>query len=146
MWTKEVLQQFVTDKMKDYHFVVVSNREPYVHVFKKGKVEYQRGVGGVISALDPVMQACGGIWVAYGHGEADRRVSDEKGKLKVPPDNPCYTLRRIWLTKEEELGYYYGYSNSVMWPICHMTFQRPFFHHEDCEYYQKVNEKFARAI
>ena len=101
MWTKESLQQLIKDKMSDYLFIVVSNRQPYIHVFKKGKVECQRGAGGVITALDPVMQACHGIWVAHGNGEADRKVTDEKGKIKVPESNHSYTLKRVWLTKEE---------------------------------------------
>ncbi|MFH1889015.1 MAG: trehalose-6-phosphate synthase [Candidatus Omnitrophota bacterium] len=146
MWTKKDLQNLVKDKMGDYMFVVVSNRQPYIHIFKKGKIEYQRGAGGVITALDPVMQACNGTWVAFGNGEADHRVSDEHGKIKVPPDKSSYTLKRIWLSKEEENGYYYGYSNEALWPLCHMAFQRPTFREEDWEYYVKVNQKFARAV
>jgi len=146
MWTKADLQKLIKDKMGDYLFIVVSNREPYVHVLKKGKVECQRGAGGVITALDPVMQACKGLWVAYGNGDADRKVTDKQGKIKVPPDNPAYTLKRVWLTKEEENGFYYGYSNEALWPFCHMAFQRPTFRSEDWKYYKKVNEKFAQAI
>lgn len=146
MWTRKDLQHLIKDKMGDYLFIVVSNREPYVHVLKKGKVEWQRGAGGVITALDPVMQACNGLWVAFGSGEADRKVADNKGKLKVPPDNQSYTLKRVWFTKEEEKGYYYGYSNEALWPLCHMAFQRPIFREEDWPYYVKVNEKFAKAV
>lgn len=146
MWMKKDLHQLIEDKMQDYLFIVVSNRQPYAHVFKKGKVECQRGAGGVITALDPVMQACDGIWVAFGSGDADRKVSDKQGKIKVPPENPSYTLKRVWLTKEEENGYYYGYSNEALWPLCHMAFQRPTFKQEDWDYYRKVNEKFAKAI
>ncbi|MFA5261405.1 MAG: trehalose-6-phosphate synthase, partial [Candidatus Omnitrophota bacterium] len=146
MWTKENLEQLAKDKMKDYLFVVVSNREPYVHVFQKNNIKCQRGVGGVTSALDPVMRACGGTWVAYGQGDADQKMSDEKGRLKVPPENPSYTLRRVWLNKQEELGFYYGYSNSFLWPLCHVAFHRPSFTQEDWEYYKQVNEKFARAV
>lgn len=146
MWTKKNLQQLIKDKMGDYLFIVVSNRQPYVHVFKKGKVECQRGAGGVITALDPVMQACNGTWVAFGSGDADRKVTDKAGRLKVPVDNPAYTLKRVWLTKEEEDRYYYGYSNEALWPLCHMAFERPQFRKEDWECYQKVNEKFAKAV
>lgn len=146
MWTKESLQQLIKEKLQDYLFIVVSNREPYVHVFKKGKIECQRGAGGVVTALDPIMQACQGTWVAFGSGDADLKVSDKDGKIKVPPDNPLYTLKRVFLTKEEEDGYYYGYSNEALWPLCHLAFQRPEFKKEDWEYYKKVNEKFAKAI
>ncbi len=132
--------------MEDYLFVIASNRQPYVHSFERGKVVCKRGVGGVISALDPVMRVCEGLWVAYGNGQADKQVSDERGKMKVPPENPKYTLKRIWLSREEEMGYYYGYSNEVLWPLCHMAFKRPVFRKEDWEYYKRVNERFARAI
>jgi trehalose 6-phosphate synthase len=146
MWSKEDLQKLIKEKMSDYLFIIVSNRQPYIHKFKKGKIEYFRGAGGVITALDPVMQACDGIWVAYGNGEADRKVTDEKGMIKVPPRDPRYTLKRVWLTKEEENGYYYGYSNEALWPLCHLVFKRPVFRTEDWEYYCKVNKKFAEAV
>jgi len=132
--------------MGDYLFIVASNRQPYVHSFERGKIQCKRGVGGVISALDPVMQACEGLWVAYGNGEADSKVTDKDSKIKVPPDHPRYTLKRIWLIKEEEMGYYYGYSNEVLWPLSHMAFKRPVFRKEDWECYKRVNEKFAQAI
>ena len=146
MWTRADLQKLIKEQMGDYQFVVVSNRQPYVHVFRKARVECQRGAGGVISALDPVMQTCNGLWVVFGSGDADRKVTDASGKIKVPPDDPSYTLKRVWLTKEEEKGYYYGYSNEALWPLCHMAFQRPVFRLEDWEYYRRVNEKFAHAI
>lgn len=146
MWTQESLQKLIKDKMGGFMFVVVSNRQPYVHRFQKGRVECQRGAGGVITALDPVMQACRGTWVAFGSGDADRKVTDADGKIKVPPDHPSYTLKRVWLNKEEENGYYYGYSNEALWPLCHMAFQRPAFREEDWTYYKQVNEKFARAL
>jgi len=146
MWTKADLQQLIKEKLSDYLFVVVSNRQPYVHVMKKGKVYCQRGAGGVITALDPIMQACKGLWVAYSDGDADRRVTDKEGKIMVPCDNPAYTLKRVWITKEEEQGYYYGYSNEALWPLCHMAFQRPVFRESDWDYYCQVNRKFADAV
>jgi alpha,alpha-trehalose-phosphate synthase [UDP-forming] len=146
MWKRKDLQQLVKEKMGDYLFIVVSNREPYSHVLKAGKVVSVRGAGGVITALDPVMQACNGLWVAFGNGDADRKVTDKEGKIKVPPEKPTYTLKRVWLTKEEENGYYYGYSNEALWPLCHLAFERPVFRQEDWDYYVKVNQKFAEAI
>ncbi len=146
MWTKKSLQELIKTGMQDYLFIVVSNRQPYVHVFKKGKIECQRGAGGVITALDPVMQACNGMWVAFGNGDADHKVTDKQDKIQVPPEKPTYTLKRVWLSKEEEDGYYYGYSNEALWPLCHMAFQRPAFRKKDWEYYVQVNKKFAQAI
>ncbi|MBL7197320.1 MAG: trehalose-6-phosphate synthase [Candidatus Omnitrophica bacterium] len=146
MWTKSDLQKLIKEKLSGYKFIVVSNRQPYVHVMKKGKIECQRGAGGVITALDPIMQACNGLWVAYGNGDADRRVTDAEGKIMVPPENPNYTLKRVWLTKEEEDGHYYGFSNEALWPLCHMAFQRPVFKNSDWDYYVQVNKKFADAV
>ena len=146
MWTKKDLQELIKKQLGDYLFIVVSNRQPYVHVFKGGKIECQRGAGGVITALDPVMRACHGLWVAFGNGDADRRVTDSEGKIKVPPESPSYMLKRVWLTREEEKGYYYGYSNEALWPLCHLAFTRPAFRKDDWEYYSQVNKKFAQAI
>ncbi|MFH1442134.1 MAG: trehalose-6-phosphate synthase [Candidatus Omnitrophota bacterium] len=146
MWTRDSLKQLIKEKMGDYLFVIASNREPYIHLYKKGKTECFRGTGGVVAALDPVMQVCNGLWVAYGSGEADKKVTGADGKVMVPPDNPSYTLRRVWLSKEEENGYYFGYSNEALWPMCHMAFVRPVFRQEDWLSYKEVNQRFARAI
>src|SRR5581483_10411842 len=88
----------------------------------------------------------GGIWVAHGSGSADRDVADEKGRVRVPAGDERYTLRRVWLTEEEEEGYYYGLSNEGLWPLCHIAYQRPVFRKEDWKQYVAVNEKFAEAI
>jgi alpha,alpha-trehalose-phosphate synthase [UDP-forming] len=146
MQTKGDLQKLIKEKLSDYLFIVVSNRQPYVHTYKKGKIFTNRGAGGVIAALDPIMQACKGTWVVWGNGDADKKVTDSHGKLAVPPENPSYTLRRIWLTKEEEIGYYLGFSNEGIWPLCHTTFNRPVFRPENWKTYERVNEKFADAI
>jgi len=146
MWTKEDLQSFIQQKLDDYLFIVVSNREPYEHVYKKGQIVCQRAAGGLVTALDPVMQACHGLWIAAGSGEADAKVTEPSGKIMVPVENPSYTLKRVWLTREEEEKYYYGFSNGALWPLCHMAFQRPSFKKEDWDCYVEVNRKFAKAI
>ena len=98
------------------------------------------------TALDPVMRACGGVWVAHGSGDADKDVSDESGRVRVPPDDESYVLRRVWLTKDDEEGYYYGLSNSTLWPLCHQVFCRPTFDPAHWDVYRKVNEQFAAAV
>ena len=146
MWTSQDLHQLTKEKTGDCLFMVVSNRQPYIHTYKGGKIIYQRGPGGIITAVEPIMQACNGTWVACSSGNADRKVSDSNGKVNVPPEKPTYTLKRVWLSKEEEKGYYYGYSNEALWPLCHVAFQRPIFRREDWDYYVKVNQKFAKAV
>ncbi|HBR14929.1 MAG TPA: trehalose-6-phosphate synthase [Candidatus Omnitrophica bacterium] len=146
MWTADDLKDLVRERLGDYLFIVVANRQPYVHTFNKGKIECRRSVGGVVSALDPVMQACQGLWVAHGNGDADKQRADAQGKLKVPPEDPRYVLKRIWMTKKEEEEFYYGYSNEALWPLSHTAFRRPVFEKGDWETYQKINERFARAV
>lgn len=145
-WSKERLEHVARTRLGGAKLIVVANREPYIHRYQDGEVEWIRPAGGLTTALDPVMQACGGVWVAHGSGDADAEVCDESGRVGVPPDDPNYVLRRVWLTKEDEEGYYYGTANSMLWPLCHQVFARPIFdpHHWEC--YRQVNEQFARAV
>ena len=145
-WTREELQTLIRTKVADSPFVVVSNREPYVHILEGNKAICTIPASGLTIALDPVMQASGGTWVAHGSGDADRQVVDDKNRVAVPPDNPRYTLRRIWLNREEVAGYYLGFSNEALWPLCHITYTRPKFDKADWETYKKVNQMFAEAV
>jgi trehalose 6-phosphate synthase len=111
-----------------------------------GSVAVLHPASGLVTALEPVMRACSGVWVAHGSGSADRNVSDRHGRVTVPPGEGSYTLRRVWLTREEEHGYYYGFANEGLWPLCHMAHTRPLFRLEDWRHYRAVNEKFAEAL
>ena len=146
MWNREGLKEFIKQKMADYLFVIVSNREPYVHTFQGEEIKCGMPASGVTMALDPVMQSCGGIWIAHGSGDADKEVVDAHNHIQVPPEESRYTLRRVWLTKEEEAGYYYGFSNEALWPLCHVVYTRPTFKSADWETYKKVNELFGRTV
>jgi trehalose-6-phosphate synthase len=146
MWTRESLHRLVAEKFRDYLFVVVSNREPYVHSHAYGEIHCDMPASGLTTALDPVMRACGGIWIAHGSGNADRETVDEWDRVRVPPDDPQYALRRVWLTKEEEDGYYYGFSNDALWPLCHIAYTRPTFNEADWKMYKKINERFADVV
>lgn len=145
-WTKNSLKDRIKNIIGNRLLIIASNREPYIHIHKEGRIDYIRPVGGAVTALDPVMRVCRGTWVAYGSGNADRKVVDEKNMLKVPPHDPKYKLKRIWLTKDEENGYYYGYSNRAIWPLCHMVYTRPYFDEVEWAYYKIVNQKFADTI
>src|SRR5262249_36208565 len=133
-------------QLDNIRLVVVANREPYIHIHDAEEVRCMRPVSGLTTALDPVMRACGGIWVAHGSGDADVESADEHGRVAVPPEHPAYTLRRVWLTKEEEQGYYYGFANEALWPLCHIAYTRPRFDVSDWEQYRRVNQKFADAV
>lgn len=146
MQNRESLQAIIRERVSNELFVVVSNREPYIHQFKGEEIVCQEATSGLITALDPVMQASSGIWIAHGSGDADQKVVDQKNHVRVPPENPSYTLRRVWLTKEEEDGYYYGFSNEALWPLCHVAYTRPVFNDADWKTYCAVNQKFADAI
>ena len=145
-WDKDRLYQLVQEKLGDYLFLVVSNREPYIHSFSGDEVKCVFGPGGVTAALDPVMQASSGTWVAWGAGDADKAVVDNKDRVRVPPDNPRYTLKRVWLTREEREGFYNGFCTSGIWPLIHQVYVRPLFLKSHWEMYQKVNNYYAQAL
>jgi trehalose 6-phosphate synthase len=147
VWTPDRLRAHAIGALGDDHqLIVVSNREPYMHQLHEGKPRMIVPAGGLVTALDPVLQACGGVWIAHGAGDADRETSDAAGRLTVPPENPHYTLRRVWLTREEEQGYYYGFSNEGLWPLCHIAHERPMFRTEDWEQYRRINRRFADTV
>jgi alpha,alpha-trehalose-phosphate synthase [UDP-forming] len=145
-WTAERLAVHVRNKLGKSRLIVVSNREPYAHVRKGKSVEVVVPPSGLVTALEPVLRACDGTWVAHGSGDADREAVDKNDRLRVPPDDPKYTLRRVWLNKEEEQGYYFGFSNEGLWPLCHLAHTRPTFRSTDWEFYKKINQRFADAV
>jgi trehalose 6-phosphate synthase len=141
------LRRMVETETPDQALVVVANREPYVHEFAEdGSVRIARPASGLVSGIEPLLRACGGTWIAHGSGGADRESADANGRLPVPPESPEYVLRRVWLTEEEYDGYYYGFANEGLWPLCHIAHTRPTFRPSDWRAYQEANEKFARAI
>jgi trehalose-6-phosphate synthase len=146
-WTPQALQQVVREQLESSPMVVVSNREPYIHnLGSDGRPVVQVPASGMVTAIEPIMRACSGTWVAHGSGDADRTVVDAHDRVAVPPDDPHYSLRRVWLTSEEEDGYYFGFSNEGLWPVCHLAYVRPAFRETDWKQYQAVNEKFAEAV
>lgn len=146
MWTKESLNELVKEKLRDYLFIVVSNREPYIHSYSGQKIVCHVPASGLTVALDPVMQSCGGTWIAHGSGDADRETVDNDSKVRVPPDNPAYSLKRVWLTREEEEGFYYGFSNEALWPLSHIVYTKPVFDERQWNTYKKVNNIFAQSV
>ncbi len=145
-WSPKTLHRLLDEELPGVHVMVVSNREPYIHNRIDGKVTLQIPASGLVSALEPVMRACGGTWIAHGSGSADRDTVDAHDRLPAPPSDPAYTLRRIWLTDEEQDGYYYGFANEGLWPLCHIAFVRPTFRERDWAYYVAVNQRFADVI
>src|SRR4030088_280340 len=146
MWTADRLSVQLRTRLEDGHVFVVSNREPYMHQRNGKAVDVIVPPSGLVTALEPVLDACDGTWIAHGSGNADAEVVDTHDRLRVPPDHPRYTLRRVWLTKEEEEGYNQGIANEGIWPPCHTRHTSPLFRAEDWEYYQRVNEKFAQVV
>lgn len=146
MWNKDSLREVIKDKLKDHLFVVVSNREPYSHIYSGNKIKSVRAVSGAVTPLDYIMQVTKGVWIAHGSGDADKEVVDKNDEIMVPEENPRYTLKRVWLSKNEIDCYYAGFSNNTLWPLCHLAHVRPNFSKDEWECYQKVNEKFANAI
>jgi len=145
-WTAERLSVALRDKLADSRLFVVANREPYMHVRRGKAIETIVPASGLVTALEPILCACDGTWVAHGSGDADRDVVDARDCIRVPPEQPRYTLRRVWLSKEEEEGYYFGFANEGLWPLCHIAHTRPVFRESDWEWYRQVNVKFAEAV
>ena len=146
VWTAERLRVSIQGKASQGSLVVVSNREPYMHVHRGKAVELLIPASGLVTALEPILRACDGVWIASGSGDADRETVDEQDHLRVPPDKPDYTLRRVWLSKEVEHGHYYGFSNEGLWPLCHIAHTRPIFRAADWQSYQIANRQFADAV
>jgi trehalose 6-phosphate synthase len=146
-WTPQALKQVVHDHLNSSQVLIVSNREPYIHNYDADhRPVVQVPASGMVTALEPIMRACAGTWIAHGAGPADRETVDRFDQLRVPPDDPSYTLRRVWLTPEEEQGYYYGFSNEGLWPLCHLAYVRPAFRPTDWHAYEEVNAKFADVV
>jgi trehalose 6-phosphate synthase len=145
-WNPETLRNVLASELPGAEVIAISNREPYIHNRHGDDIKLQIPASGLVAALEPVIRACNGTWIAHGSGSADRETVDAQDRLRVPPANPSYTLRRIWLSTEEQEGYYYGLANEGVWPLCHIAFVRPTFRESDWREYKAVNEKFADAV
>ena len=146
IWTPERLKVEMKNLLENKKMIVVSNREPYMHIHEGKEIKCIVPASGMITAMEPILKACSGLWIASGTGDADKETVNKHGKVDVPPEEPRYTLRRLWLTKEEEQHFYYGFSNEGLWPLCHIAHTRPIFRNDDWKYYKKVNEDFAKAV
>lgn len=148
LWTEAKLRDLIRARLGENALFVVSNREPYIHVADEllAAPKCVRPASGVVTAIDPIIRACGGTWIAHGSGNADRKFVNSKNKLGVPPEDNRYILKRVWLSKEEEDGYYYGFSNEGLWPLCHITHTRPIFREKDWQAYKAVNQKFTESV
>jgi trehalose-6-phosphate synthase len=145
-WTAERLADYVRTRLGGSGLFVVSNREPYIHTWRDNAISVSVPASGLVAAIEPILCACNGTWVAHGSGDADTETVDSHDRLQVPPEEPRYTLRRVWLSAEEEAGYYYGFANEGLWPLCHNAHTRPIFRASDWEHYYNVNQKFADAL
>ncbi len=145
-WTPDTLRGLLHKQLSGDQVLVVSNREPYIHMKGEAGIEVKRPASGLVTAVEPVMRACSGTWIAHGGGTADREVVDRHDRVSIPPGHADYTLRRIWLTREEEEGYYYGFANEGLWPLCHIAHVRPIFRTGDWKRYVAVNQRFAEAV
>jgi len=145
-WAPEALRKILLEDLKGDEVLCVSNREPYIHVRRDDQVAVQRPASGLVTALEPVMRACSGTWIAHGSGSADRDTVDRHDAVMVPPEQPVYRLRRVWLSEAEEAGYYYGFSNEGLWPLCHIAHTAPLFRARDWQHYETVNRRFADVV
>jgi trehalose 6-phosphate synthase len=145
-WKPATLKTILRDHLAGDEVLIVSNREPYIHNRRDQGIDVQVPASGVVTALEPIMRACSGVWIAHGSGSADREVVDERSHVRVPPNDPAYEIRRIWMSSEEEDGYYNGFANEGLWPLCHLAHVRPIFRSSDWQFYKEINQRFATAI
>jgi trehalose 6-phosphate synthase len=146
-WTPARLKQTLARHLQGERIAILANREPYIHERGgDGRVKVVHPASGLVTALEPIMRACSGTWIAHGSGSADREMVDQRDRVRVPPGEESYAIRRVWLTPKEETGYYYGFSNEGLWPLCHIAHTRPIFRTEDWQQYQRVNQRFADAV
>jgi trehalose 6-phosphate synthase len=145
-WSPARLRSTLTQYLHGERVVVLANREPYIHERTSEGIVVRHPASGLVTALEPVLHACSGVWVAHGSGSADREMVDAHDRLRVPPGEEAYSIRRVWLGEEEENGYYYGFANEGLWPLCHLAHARPIFRTSDYEHYVRVNRKFASAV
>jgi trehalose 6-phosphate synthase len=145
-WSPIALQELLHSALPGAEVIVVSNREPYIHNRVDARIVLQTPASGLVSALEPVIRACGGTWIAHGSGSADRETVDRHDKIAVPPSDPSYMLRRIWISDAEQDGYYYGLANEGLWPLCHIAFVRPQFRESDWALYEAINQRFADTV
>ncbi|MGE3508797.1 MAG: trehalose-6-phosphate synthase [Vicinamibacterales bacterium] len=146
-WTAARLRHVLHDSLQGQRVLVVANREPRIHDWTPGgEIVVRHPASGLVTALEPVMRACSGVWVAHGSGSADRACSDRQGRYLVSTGDAEYALRRVWLSEDEERGYYYGFANEALWPLCHLAHAHPVFRRDDWVHYQRVNQRFADAV
>jgi trehalose 6-phosphate synthase len=146
-WSAERLQHVLRSNLHGESVVILANREPYIHEHgPDGEIRVVHPASGLVTALEPIMRACSGTWIAHGSGSADRAAVDGHDRVLVPPGEESYAIRRVWLTKEEERGYYYGFANEGLWPLCHIAHTRPEFRASDWLEYERVNRRFADAV
>jgi trehalose 6-phosphate synthase len=146
-WNAQRLKAVLDRHLQGEKVLVIANREPYIHEKgADGKIQVLHPASGLVTALEPVMRACSGVWVAHASGSADKETADSRGHIRVPPGEESYAVRRIWLSPEEERGYYYGFANEGLWPLCHIAHTRPQFRSSDFAHYQAVNRRFAEAV
>ncbi|RPH57943.1 MAG: hypothetical protein EHM89_13230, partial [Acidobacteria bacterium] len=146
-WTARRLKHTLRTRLHGERVVVVANREPCIHDWNEaGSIIARHPVSGLVTALEPVMRACSGLWVAQASGPADRAAADPDGRCRVETGESSYLLQRLWLSEEEERGYYYGFANEALWPLCHQAPAQPVFRRTDWDQYRIVNERFADAV
>lgn len=146
MSTPRTLRELIDKDLRGAKFIAVSNREPYIHNRNHGTITCSRPAGGLTAAMDPIMRASGGVWIAHGSGTADAETADPSGRISVPPESPAYTLRRVLMDDQLHREFYEGLANQGLWPLCHVAFTRPIFRPRDWNSYKRANQIFADAV
>jgi len=127
--------------------IVLANRAPFsCEMTDDGRLTIKRSSGGLVTALEPLVEAWSGTWVAQSTGAGDAMIADHRGGVSMPPRDPRYRVRYVWLTDAEQRGYYCGFANEGLWPLCHEVNVPPVSRATDFELYRRANMRFAEAV
>ena len=140
--------------MTERRILVASNRGPVHFAAEGGDFVARRGPGGLVSALAPVVQETGGLWVASAIDEGDRQKAAEGpgGRLEVGIDGARYRVRLVSRDEKTFHRYYNEISNRLLWFLHHYLWDLPRMprlsgdNRTSWEAYRQVNTAFAEAL
>jgi alpha,alpha-trehalose-phosphate synthase [UDP-forming] len=135
----------LSDLFASHRLVVVSNRLPYNPVRTSKGIRYVKGSGGLVTALDPVLRLCNGLWIGWDGGTGPP-MKEKRVTVSESDDEGSYQLRFVNLTEKEISHYYYSFSNRILWPLFHNFIGLSHFNSAHWKTYFKTNAYFAGEI
>ncbi|MGD2071775.1 MAG: trehalose-6-phosphate synthase, partial [Gemmatimonadota bacterium] len=131
----------------DSGLLIASNRLPIqLRRDDDGQWRREASSGGLVTALEPVLRRRGGVWVGW-PGVMEGQIEEEELRALLQAEAVAgYDVEPVPLTRSERRDFYRGFSNEILWPLCHGLQSRCNFEPRYWRTYRRVNSKFARAI